>query len=82
MSLGGTIQTFNVTDNIIVHASNASATLVNATDSFTMRATVVTPEPMASLLLGSGLLAFVFMHKFARRRKGPDAPDVVCNRYR
>jgi hypothetical protein len=59
-SLGGTVQTFNVTDNIIVHASNATATLVNATNSFTMVPTVVNPapEPMTSMLLGSGLLAF------------------------
>jgi hypothetical protein len=59
ISLGGTIQTFNVTDNIIVHASGANATLVNATNSFTMvPITTTVPEPMTSMLLGSGLLAF------------------------
>lgn len=58
ISLGGTIQTFNVVDNIIVHASNASATLTNATNSFTMIASSPVPEPMTSMLLGSGLLAF------------------------
>jgi hypothetical protein len=49
---GGPISTFNVVDNIQVHASNASATLNSATNSF------VVPEPMTSMLLGSGLLAF------------------------
>jgi hypothetical protein len=60
ISLGGTLSTFTVTDNIIVHASNATAALTNATNSFTMVPTVVTaaPEPMTSMLLGSGLLAF------------------------
>jgi hypothetical protein len=60
ISLGGTIQTFSVTDNIIVHASNFTATLSNATNSFTM-ATVSTPEPMTSMLLGTGLLALGFV---------------------
>jgi hypothetical protein len=44
-----------------VHATNASATLLNATNSF------VIPEPMTSVLLGSGLLAFGFMLR--RKRK-------------
>ena len=66
-SLGGIIQTFNVTDNIMVHASNASATLTNATNTFTMIRTVVTPEPMTSILLGSGLLAFGLI---LRRKRG------------
>jgi hypothetical protein len=52
---GGPLSTFNVTDNIQVHATNASATLVDATNSF------VVPEPMTSMLLGSGLLAFGFI---------------------
>jgi hypothetical protein len=59
---GGPIQTFNVLDNIVVHASNGTATLANATNSFTMVSIVTTaPEPMTSMLLGSGLLAFGFM---------------------
>jgi PEP-CTERM motif len=66
MSLGGTIQTFNVTDNIQVHASNASATLINATDSFTMVATAPVPEPTTLLLVGSGLAAFGAL-RFRRR---------------
>lgn len=52
---GAPLSTFNVTDNIQVHATNASATLLNATNSF------VVPEPMTSMLVGSGLLAFGFM---------------------
>jgi hypothetical protein len=52
---GAPLSTFNVTDNIQVHATNASATLVNATNSF------VIPEPVTSVLLGTGLLAFGFM---------------------
>jgi hypothetical protein len=60
ISLGGTLTTFNVTDNIIVHASNATATLTNATNSFTMVA-ISTPEPMTSMLLGTGLLALGFV---------------------
>jgi hypothetical protein len=68
MSLGGQIQTFNVTDNIIVHASNATATLTNATNSFTMVSIVTNPapEPMTSMMLGSGLLALGFV---LRRKK-------------
>jgi hypothetical protein len=60
---GGPIQTFNVLDNIVVHASNGTATLANATNSFTMVPTVIStaPEPMTSIMLGSGLLAFGFM---------------------
>jgi hypothetical protein len=46
------LSTFSVNDNIQVHATNATATLVDATNSF------VVPEPMSSMLLGSGLLAF------------------------
>jgi hypothetical protein len=57
---GAPLSTFNVTDNILVHATNASATLVNATNSF------VVPEPATSILLGSGLLAF-FMLRRKRR---------------
>jgi PEP-CTERM motif len=52
---GGPLSTFNVIDNIQVHASNASANLTSATNSF------VVPEPMTSMLLGSGLLAFGLM---------------------
>jgi hypothetical protein len=52
---GSPLSTFNVVDNIQVHANNASATLLNATNTFGV------PEPMTSMLLGSGLLAFGFM---------------------
>jgi hypothetical protein len=52
---GAPLSTFDVTDNIQVHATNATATLTSATNSF------VIPEPMTSVLLGSGLLAFGFM---------------------
>lgn len=58
---GAPLSTFNVTDNIQVHATNASATLVNATNSF------VVPEPVSSVLLGSGLLAFGIILR--RKRK-------------
>jgi hypothetical protein len=58
---GAPLSTFNVTDNIQVHATNASATLVDATNSF------VVPEPMTSMLLGSGLLAFGFILRRKRR---------------
>jgi len=58
---GAPLSTFNVTDNIQVHATNASATLVDATNSF------VVPEPMTSMLLGSGLLAFGFLLRRKRR---------------
>jgi hypothetical protein len=51
----------SITDNIQVHATNATATLTDATNSF------VIPEPMTSVLLGSGLLAFGFMLR--RKRK-------------
>jgi|SRR5580704_2041587 hypothetical protein len=57
----GPLSTFNVTDNIQVHATNASATLTDATNSF------VIPEPMTSVLLGSGLLAFGFLLRRKRR---------------
>ncbi len=53
---GAPLSTFNVTDNIQVHATNASATLVDATNSF-----VVVPEPMTAMLLGSSLLVFGFV---------------------
>jgi len=67
MSLGGTLQTFGVTDNIIVHASGSTATLTNATNSFTMIPIIIgTPEPMTSMLLGSGLLALGFMLRCKR----------------
>jgi hypothetical protein len=70
MSLGGTIQTFAVTDNIIVHASGATATLTNATNSFTMVPVVIgTPEPATSILMGSGLLAFAYMYMLRRKRR-------------
>jgi len=52
---GAPLSTFDVTDNIQVHATNASAILTDATNSF------VIPEPMTSVLLGSGLLIFGFM---------------------
>ena len=58
---GAPLSTFDVTDNIQVHATNATATLVNATNSF------VVPEPMTSMLLGSGLLAFGFVLRRKRR---------------
>ena len=58
---GGPLSTFTVTDNIQVHATNASATLTDATNSF------VIPEPMTSVLLGSGLLAFGFILRRKRR---------------
>jgi hypothetical protein len=58
---GAPLSTFNVTDNIQVHATNASATLVDATNSF------VVPEPMTSMLLGSGLLAVGFVLRRKRR---------------
>ena len=58
---GAPLQTFNVTDNLQVHATNASATLVDATNSF------VVPEPVTSMLLGSSLLALGFMLR--RKRK-------------
>lgn len=55
---GAPLSTFNVTDNIQVHATNASATLVDATNSF------VVPEPVTSMLLGSSLLVFGFVLRF------------------
>ena len=56
------LSTFNVNDNIQVHATNATANLVSATNSF------VVPEPMSSMLLGSGLLAFGFILRSRKRR--------------
>jgi hypothetical protein len=56
----GGLAGFTVVDNIQVRAGNANATLLNATNSF------VVPEPMTSVLLGSGLLAFGLI---LRRRK-------------
>jgi hypothetical protein len=49
------LSTINIVDNIQVHATNQTATLNSATNSF------VIPEPMTSMLLGSGLLAFGLM---------------------
>ena len=53
------LSSVNITDNIQVHATNASATLVSASNQ------LVVPEPMTSTLLGSGLLAVGF---FLRRK--------------
>ena len=58
---GGPLSTFDVTDNIQVHATNASAILTDATNAF------VIPEPITSVLLGSGLLVFGFVLR--RKRK-------------
>lgn len=58
---GAPLSTFNVTDNIQVHASNASATLNQTVNSF------VVPEPMTSMLLGTGLLGFGLMLRRKRR---------------
>jgi hypothetical protein len=52
---GAPLSSFDVIDNIQVHATNASATLTDATNSF------VVPEPMTAMLLGSGLLVFGFV---------------------
>src|SRR5262249_13021530 len=67
ISLGGTIQTFNVVDNIQVHATNASATLSSATDSFTMGTMTSVPAPTALLLVGSGLVGLNALGFFRRR---------------
>lgn len=53
--------TFDIVDDIQVHASNANATLNQAVNSF------VVPEPVTSMLLGSGLLAFGLMLRRKRR---------------
>jgi hypothetical protein len=63
---GGPISRFDVIDNIQVRATNASATLVNAANTFTEAPNAPVPEPTTSLMLASGLLAF--SHKLRRRR--------------
>lgn len=50
-----TVSTFNVSDNIQVLGLGGTAMLNSATNSF------VVPEPMTSMLLGTGLLAFGLM---------------------
>jgi hypothetical protein len=58
---GAPLSTFNVTDNIQVHATNATATLVSGTNSF------VVPEPMTFSLMGAGLLGLGLLGRRLRK---------------
>jgi hypothetical protein len=55
------LTTVNIVDNIQVHATNASATLNSTVNSF------IVPEPMTSMLLGSGLLVLGIALRRKRR---------------
>jgi hypothetical protein len=59
---GGPVSTFNVSDNIQASSgSSGTSSLFSVTNSFTV------PEPLSSVLLGSGLLALGFLLRCKRR---------------